>query len=87
MFPIKLSKEQINISKRIPETDDTDKEIQKSLFLNFRETESTVPTLKGILHKLKDVSGFSGSLESWRRIIQGTGFQWRKMQSKRKVPT
>lgn len=76
--------EHIN-TKRVTRIDDTDKEILTYLILNFHETETTVPTLKRILPNFKDVSGFTESLESLGKVMQGIDFRWRKIQSNKKL--
>lgn len=74
----------INIPKRVTAIDDTDKEVLTRLILNVHETERTVPKVKHILPKFKDVSGFKGCLESLRKTMQSREalfFLWMKRTS------
>lgn len=71
--------------KRITGIDTFDMGVIKRCVHNFHVTEKELPTLKGILRKLKADINFEGSLSSLNRILKDLGFKWQKTEDQRKV--
>lgn len=67
--------------------DDFDKGVLKRVILNLHLTEKTLPTVKTILPKFKDATGYDGGRETLRLVIRDIGFRWRKSRTNRKILT
>lgn len=71
--------------KKVTGIDSFDKGVVKRCVHNFHNTEKELPTVKGILKKLKSDIHFQGSATSVKRILKDLGFQWRRTENNRKL--
>lgn len=71
--------------KTVNDIDEADKGILKRIILFMLISENIVPTLKTILTKFREATGYKGSYESLRKIIKSLGFRWRKTKTNRKI--
>lgn len=65
--------------------DDFDLSVIRKTIQEFHVSEGERPTLKGMLHVLKNKIGFKGSLWCVRKVVKKLGFRWKKTESNRKV--
>lgn len=71
--------------KKITNIDGFDQGVIKRCVHNFHKTEKELPTINGLLRKLKTDINFQGSATSLRRILKRLGFQWKKTEDNRKL--
>ena len=70
--------------KKITNIDSFDEGVIKRCVHNYHNTEKELPTVKGLLRKLKEDIHFEGSGTSLRRILKRMGFQWKGTEDNRK---
>ncbi|XP_045784178.1 uncharacterized protein LOC123880225 [Maniola jurtina] len=65
--------------------DSFDLEVIRNKIKEFYTVKKEIPTLRKLLHTLREDIDFNGSRESWRLILKNIGFDFVKCQSKRTI--
>lgn len=75
-----------NKKKTKPKTDldDADKGVLRRTILNTFTVDKIVPTMPNILRKFKE-TGYTGGIDSLRKVVKDMGFRWRKTKTNRKL--
>lgn len=71
--------------EKSPVIDNIDRGIIKRMIHNFHITESKLPTLKSLLKKVKEQTGYTGSANSLNQVINDLGFKWMKTENNEKL--